>query len=153
MKEFDYSLDYKNTLFEPNDPRYRIGREQGVLLIRPYTDDICQYWRFKTSKERVCPLTTYDCTQYIVPKETSVVWDMCRKFLEMGFTRSADTANHKNGRKYDAENNETTGKGLKTRRKQSLRLSFDRCVMKLRMILCISLCEKNGEPVKTKLNK
>ena len=32
MKEFDYSLDYKNTLFEPNDPRYRIGRgEQGCI--------------------------------------------------------------------------------------------------------------------------
>ena len=31
MIEFDYDLDYKNTLFKPNDPRYRIGRgEQGV---------------------------------------------------------------------------------------------------------------------------
>ena len=36
MIEFDYKLDYKNILFEPNDPRYRIGRgEQGVLLVRP----------------------------------------------------------------------------------------------------------------------
>ena len=26
MIEFDYDLDYKNTLFKPNDPRYRIGR-------------------------------------------------------------------------------------------------------------------------------
>ena len=49
MKEFDYSLDYKNMMFDPNDKRYRIGRgEQGVLLVRPYTDDICKYWRFKT---------------------------------------------------------------------------------------------------------
>ena len=31
MIEFDYSLYYKNTLFQPNDRRYRIGRgEQGV---------------------------------------------------------------------------------------------------------------------------
>ena len=45
MIEFDYNLDYKNTLFEPNDKRYRIGRgEQGVLLVRPYTDNICKYW-------------------------------------------------------------------------------------------------------------
>ena len=52
MIEFDYNLDYKNTLFKPNDKRYRIGRgEQGVLLVRPYTDDICKYWRFKTLKE------------------------------------------------------------------------------------------------------
>ena len=48
MIEFDYKLDYKNILFEPNDPRYRIGRgEQGVLLVRPYTNDICKYWKFK----------------------------------------------------------------------------------------------------------
>ena len=48
MKEFDYNIDYKNTLFKPNDKRYRIGRgEQGVLLVRPYTDDICKHWKFK----------------------------------------------------------------------------------------------------------
>ena len=36
----------------PNDKRYRIGRgEQGVLLVRPYTNDICKYWRFKTPTE------------------------------------------------------------------------------------------------------
>ena len=52
MKEFNYDLDYKNTLFKPNDSRYRIGRgEQGVLLVRPYTERICQYWRFKTLEE------------------------------------------------------------------------------------------------------
>ena len=44
MIEFDYNLDYKNTLFEPNDKRYRIGRgEQGVLLVRPYTDNTVSY--------------------------------------------------------------------------------------------------------------
>ena len=65
MVEFDYKLDYKNTLFRPNDRRYRIGRgEQGVLLVRPYTDVIC------------------------------------RKFLEMGFTRARRYANHKDGKKY-----------------------------------------------------
>ena len=49
MEEFDYSLDYKNILFKKNDSRYRIGRgEQGVLLVRPYTNDICKHWRFKT---------------------------------------------------------------------------------------------------------
>ena len=49
MIEFDYKLDYKKLKFEPNDKRYRIGRgEQGVLLVRPYTDDICTHWKFKT---------------------------------------------------------------------------------------------------------
>ena len=31
--------------------------------------------------------------------------DMCRKFLEMGFTRSRRYANHKDGRKYDEDGN------------------------------------------------
>ena len=50
MLEFDYDLDHKNILFEPNDKRYRIGRssKQGFLLERLYNDDICKYWRFKT---------------------------------------------------------------------------------------------------------
>ena len=29
--------------------------------------------------------------------------DMCRKFLEMGFTRSRRYANHRTGKKYDDE--------------------------------------------------
>ena len=57
MKEFDYTIDYKNTLFTPNDPRYRIGRgEQGVLLIRPYTEVICEMWKFRTPDIIVCAL-------------------------------------------------------------------------------------------------
>ena len=31
--------------------------------------------------------------------------DMCRKFLEMGFTRARRYANHRSGRKYDSEGN------------------------------------------------
>ncbi|BCV00327.1 MAG: hypothetical protein CM15mV34_1010 [Caudoviricetes sp.] len=31
--------------------------------------------------------------------------DMCRKFLEMGFTRSRRYANHRDGKKYDKEGN------------------------------------------------
>ena len=48
MKEFDYELDYKTIDFtvEENRKLYRIGRgEQGVLLVRPYTNDICSHWR------------------------------------------------------------------------------------------------------------
>ena len=49
MLEFCYELDYKNLDFTDEETRklYRIGRgEQGVLLVRPYTDDICAHWRF-----------------------------------------------------------------------------------------------------------
>jgi len=100
--EFDYKLDYKNILFEPNDPRYRIGRgEQGVLLVRPYTNDICKYWKFKTpyiaqqSAQKIFDLyLDYRCNKDFVGM------DMCRKFLEMGFTRARRYANHKDGKKY-----------------------------------------------------
>ena len=102
MVEFDYKLDYKNTLFRPNDRRYRIGRgEQGVLLIRPYTDVICKHWRFKTLKEAmVSSQKIFDMyLDYRIQKDF-VGMDMCRKFLEMGFTRARRYANHKDGKKY-----------------------------------------------------
>ena len=102
MIEFDYKLDYKNILFKPNDTRYRIGRgEQGVLLVRPYTNDICKHWKFKTpyiaqqSAQKIFDLYLgYRC------KKDFVGMDMCRKFLEMGFTRARRYANHKDGKKY-----------------------------------------------------
>ena len=102
MIEFDYKLDYKNTLFRPNDRRYRIGRgEQGVLLVRPYTDVICKHWRFKTLKEaKVSSQKIFDIyLDYRIQKDF-VGMDMCRKFLEMGFTRARRYANHKDGKKY-----------------------------------------------------
>ena len=103
MREFDYKLDYKNTLFRPNDKRYRIGRgEQGVLLVRPYTDVICKHWRFKTLKEaRVSSQKIFDMyLDYRIQKDF-IGMDMYRKFLEMGFTRARRYANHKDGKKYD----------------------------------------------------
>ena len=102
MMEFDYKLDYKNTLFRPNDTRYRIGGgEQGVLLVRPYTDVICKHWRFKTLNEaKVSSQKIFDMyLDYRILKDF-VGMDMCRKFLEMGFTRARRYANHKDGKKY-----------------------------------------------------
>ncbi|MAG49795.1 hypothetical protein CMO86_09155, partial [Candidatus Woesearchaeota archaeon] len=102
MKEFDYNLDYKNLEFTPNDKRYRIGRgEQGVLLVRPYTNIICKHWRFKTPKEAFISVSAilflYNSYRNI---KDFVGMDMCRKFLEMGFTRARRYANHKDGKKY-----------------------------------------------------
>ena len=102
MLEFDYKLDYKNIMFRPNDARYRIGRgEQGVLLVRPYTDVICKHWRFKTLKEaKVSSQKIFDMyLDYRILKDF-IGMDMCRKFLEMGFTRARRYANHKDGKKY-----------------------------------------------------
>jgi len=107
MKEFDYNIDYKNIMFTPNDTRYRIGRgEQGVLLVRPYTDDICKHWRFKSPSEAIkSSLTILNLYHQYKNKEDFVGMDMCRKFLEMGFTRARRYANHKDGKKYDTEGN------------------------------------------------
>ena len=107
MIEFDYDLDYKNILFKPNDPRYRIGRgEQGVLLVRPYTDVICKHWRFKTPKiAQESAVKIYNLYNSYKEKKDFVGMDMCRKFLEMGFTRARRYANHRSGRKYDSEGN------------------------------------------------
>ena len=109
MKEFDYKLDYKKLDFTDKEVRklYRIGRgEQGVLLVRPYTDEICKFWKFKTptiaakSAERI-----YNMYADYRAKNDFVGMDMCRKFLEMGFTRARRYANHKDGNKYDEHGN------------------------------------------------
>ena len=104
MKEFDYDLDYKRLDFTDEETRklYRIGRgEQGVLLVRPYTNDICAHWRFKTPEIAVNSankiLSMY--LKYMVDGDF-IGMDMCRKFLEMGFTRARRYANHNSGRKY-----------------------------------------------------
>lgn len=105
MKEFDYDLDYKSLDFTNPDTRklYRIGRgEQGVLLVRPYTEDICQHWRFKdvpTANKSSHKIYQMFCN-YRRQKDF-IGMDMARKFLEMGFTRARRYANHNSGRKYD----------------------------------------------------
>ena len=107
MIEFDYKLDYKNLYFTDKETRklYRIGRgEQGVLLVKPYTNDICKYWKFKTpaiakkSAEKI-----YTMYADYRAKNDFVGMDMCRKFLEMGFTRARRYANHRDGNKYDSK--------------------------------------------------
>ena len=109
MKEFDYDHDYKTLDFRDEETRklYRIGRgEQGVLLVRPYTNLICAHWRFKTpviatkSANKI-----YSMFLDYMAHGDFVGMDMCRKFLEMGFTRSRRYANHHTGKKYDAEGN------------------------------------------------
>ena len=109
MKEFDYGLDYKALDFsvEENRNLYRIGRgEQGVLLVRPYTNTICAHWRFKTPREAIISSNRIFGMYLDYRDEGDFIgMDMCRKFLEMGFTRSRRYANHRTGKKYDNEGN------------------------------------------------
>ena len=111
MKEFDYDLDYKRLDFTDEETRklYRIGRgEQGVLLVRPYTNDICAHWRFKTPTEAV-ESANHIFGMYLDYRDEKdfIGMDMARKFLEMGWTRSRRYANHHTGKKYDDEGNVT----------------------------------------------
>ena len=109
LKEFDYELDYKNIDFKDQRNRklYRIGRgEQGVLLVRPYTNVICDHWRFKTPDEAVKSSNKIFAMYLDYRDEKDFIgMDMCRKFLEMGFTRARRYANHNSGKKYDSEGN------------------------------------------------
>ena len=104
MKEFDYELDYKSIDFSLKENRklYRIGRgEQGVLLVRPYTNDICTHWKFRTPEIAV-ESSNHIYGMYLDYRDQKdfIGMDMCRKFLEMGFTRARRYANHNSGRKY-----------------------------------------------------
>ena len=109
MLEFNYDLNYKELDFTDEETRklYRIGRgEQGVLLVRPYTDDICAHWRFKTP-EIAIKSSNQIFSMYLDYRDEKdfIGMDMCRKFLEMGHTRARRYANHNSGKKYDAEGN------------------------------------------------
>ena len=104
MKEFDYELDYKSLDFTDAETRklYRIGRgEQGDLLVRPYTNTICEHWRFRdVETAQKSSSKIYSMFREYLGAGDFIGADMCRKFLEMGFTRARRYANHKSGRKY-----------------------------------------------------
>ena len=104
MLEFCYELPYEDLDFTDTETRklYRIGRgEQGVLLVRPYTNDICAHWRFvDEAAARNSSATIYQMFLGFKAKGDFIGMDMARKFLEMGFTRARRYANHSSGRKY-----------------------------------------------------
>ena len=105
MLEFCYELPYEDLDFTDEETRklYRIGRgEQGVLLVRPYTNDICAHWRFvDETTARDSSAKIYQMFLGFKTKGDFIGMDMARKFLEMGFTRARRYANHASGRKYD----------------------------------------------------
>ena len=105
MLEFCYELPYEDLDFTDLETHklYRIGRgEQGVLLVRPYTNDICAHWRFRTPDvAQKSAAKIYSMYLDYKDKKDFVGMDMCRKFLEMGFTRARRYANHHSGKKYD----------------------------------------------------
>ena len=111
MLEFCYELPYEDLDFTDAETRklYRIGRgEQGVLLVRPYTNDICAHWRFvDEATARDSSAKIYQMFLGFKTKGDFIGMDMARKFLEMGFTRARRYANHASGRKYDEVSGDT----------------------------------------------
>lgn len=103
MKDFDYTLNYKNIDFRQHPERYRIGKgEQGVLLVEPYKSEILPHWSFKTvSEAKKSSAKIYKMFLAYLKDDDFPGADMARKFLQMGWTRARRYANHKGGRKYD----------------------------------------------------
>ena len=112
MLEFCYELDYKALDFTDPETRklYRIGRgEQGVLLVRPYTNDICAHWRFVDEEAATKSSNKiYEMFCEYKRRDDFIGMDMARKFLEMGFTRARRYANHSSGRKYAEDGSVST---------------------------------------------
>lgn len=80
---------------------YRVGRgEEGVLTTPPYTQALLPLWRFRT------PALARRSARAILARYRAyrragdfAGMDMCRKFLQMGYTRSRRYARHRSGRK------------------------------------------------------
>ena len=102
MKKFDYTLNYKKINLRQKPHLYRVGKgEQGVLLVEPYKSEILPFWRFKTPLEaKKSSKKIYALFLAYYKNNDFIGMDMCRKFLQMGYTRSRRYANHKSGKKY-----------------------------------------------------
>ncbi|MBD2501122.1 DUF4385 domain-containing protein [Anabaena azotica] len=109
---FDYSLDFKNIDFRQHPELYLVGKgEQGVLLVEPYKSEILPYWRFKTPEiARESSQKIYEMFIDYLEQDDFIGADMARKFLQMGYTRSRRYANHKSGRKYQPDANNSHDK-------------------------------------------
>jgi hypothetical protein len=102
---FDYTLDYAHLDLRQRPNLYRVGKgEQGVLLVEPYKSELLPLWRFRTPDiARESAAALYQ--RFLAYKQAGdfVGMDMARKFLQMGYTRARRYANHRGGRKYDAD--------------------------------------------------
>jgi hypothetical protein len=103
VNAFNYELDYRNLNLREQPELYRVGKgEMGVLLVRPYKDEILPHWRFKTPEiARESSEKIYQLFLDYKAQGDFIGMDMSRKFLQMGYTRARRYANHASGKKYD----------------------------------------------------
>lgn len=99
-KKVDWTLDYRK-----HPDKYVIGKgEFGVLKYEPYKSEILPHWKFKNEKvaKESCRQIVLLFEQYL-QNEDFVGLDMCRKYVQMGWTRSMRYAKFKGGRKRDKD--------------------------------------------------
>ncbi|CAO1601571.1 hypothetical protein XANCAGTX0491_005225 [Xanthoria calcicola] len=114
---------------------YRIGRgEQGVLTFEPYKSTLLPYWKFRSVPiAKASSQSLWERFLQYEAEDDFVGMDMARKFIQMGMTRAKRYANHKGGRKYDANGKEldkSTGhKDMKEKEEASqvFRQVWERC--------------------------
>lgn len=94
-----------DTDFRRHPELYRVGKgEQGVLMVEPYKSELVPLWRFATpAVAKRSAAAIYRRFLGYLKAGDFVGADMARKFLQMGYTRARRYANHKGGRKYDAD--------------------------------------------------
>lgn len=97
-----------DTDYRAHPERYRVGvGEQGVFHVQPYKDEILPHWRFRTpDAARESAAKIVSLFEGYRGRGDFVGMDMARKYLQMGYTRSRRYANHRGGRKYDADTGE-----------------------------------------------
>jgi hypothetical protein len=105
MAKFNYDQDFKTINFREHPELYQIGvGEQGVLLVEPYKSELLPHGRFRTPQvAKASSQKLYEMFLDYKAKDDFVGMDMARKFLQMGWTRSRRYANHKTGRKWNAQ--------------------------------------------------
>jgi hypothetical protein len=92
---------------------YRVGRgEQGVLICRPYKDELVPLWRFRTpdEAEKSSAAIGAKFKDYLDAGDF-VGADLARKFLQMGFTRARRYANYRGGRKHAGDDHQELPRG------------------------------------------
>lgn len=128
--KFNYDRDFSQIDFRQSPEQYQIGvGEQGVFHVQPYKSELLPLWKFATPEDaRQSSEAIFH--KYLQYKEAGefVGMDMARKYLQMGWTRSRRYANHRGGRKRDAEGNAIESPGedpIKAESARIFRLKLD----------------------------
>lgn len=98
----DHPIDYR-----VHPDAYRVGRgEEGVFHVQPYKGELLPLWRFATMPEAEASIAALR-EKFAAYRAAGdfVGMDMTRKYLQMGYTRARRYANHRTGRKRDADGN------------------------------------------------